>query len=210
MKIAEFSVKNFQFTLIIFVLLLALGLNSLFNMPRGEDPEMEQPSFSIIFIYPGTSPADMEQLVVDKAEKRLNELADVKKLISDVNDVLAVVRIDYKHESDPDEKYQEIVREINALRSELPSDIFDIKILRFSSTDVSVFQIALVSETAPYKQLEEQVEKLEDELEKVKGLKKIETHAYPDQQVRVSLNIQKMAQQHIPVNYVFGALQSEN
>ena len=42
MKIAEFSVKNFQFTLIIFVLLLALGLNSLFNMPRGEDPEMQR------------------------------------------------------------------------------------------------------------------------------------------------------------------------
>ena len=210
MKIAEFSVKNFQFTLIIFVLLLALGLNSLFNMPRGEDPEMEQPSFSVIFIYPGTSPADMEQLVVDKAEKRLNELDDVKKLISDVSDGLAVVRIDYKHESDPDEKYQEIVREINALRAELPQDIFDIKILRFSSTDVNVFQIALISETAPYKQLEEYVEKLEGELEKVKGLKKIETHAYPDQQVRVSLNIQKMAQQHIPVNMVFGALQSEN
>ncbi len=83
---------------------LSIGLFSLFNMPRGEDPEMEQPSFSIIFIYPGTSPADMEQLVVDKAEKRLNELDDVKKLISDVSDGLAVVRIDYKHESDPDEK----------------------------------------------------------------------------------------------------------
>ena len=138
MKIAEFSVKNYQFTLIIFVLLLALGLNSLFNMPRGEDPEMEQPAFSIVFIYPGTSPADMEQLVVDKAEKRLNELDDVKKLISDVSDGLAVVRIDYKHESDPDEKYQELVREVNALRNELPADIFDIKVLRFSSTDVSI------------------------------------------------------------------------
>ncbi len=210
MKIAEFSVKNYQFTLIIFVLVLALGLNSLFNMPRGEDPEMEQPSYSIVFIYPGTSPADMEQLVVDKAEKRLSELDDIKKLISDVSDGLAVVRIDYKHESNPDEKYQEIVREVNALRAELPQDIFDIKILRFSSTDVNIFQLALISETASYAQLEEYVEKLEDELEKVKGLKKIQTFGYPDQQVRVSLNIEKMAQQHIPVNYVLGALQSEN
>src|SRR5256885_3329008 len=54
MKIAEFSVKNYQFTLIIFVLLLALGLNSLFNMPRGEDPETTAPSFVVIVVYPGT------------------------------------------------------------------------------------------------------------------------------------------------------------
>ena len=42
MKIAEFSVKNYQFTLIIFVLMIALGVNALINMPRGEDPEMVQ------------------------------------------------------------------------------------------------------------------------------------------------------------------------
>lgn len=210
MRIAEFSVKNYQFTLIIFVLLLALGLNSLFNMPRGEDPETTAPSFVAIIIYPGTSPTDMEKLVVDPIEKRFNELDNVKRLISDVYDGLATVRIDYKHESDPDEKYQEIVREVNALRRELPADIYDIQIQKFSSTDVSILQLALVSETAPYRDLEKHVKALEEQLEKVKSLKKIETHGYPDQQVRVSLNLEKLAHQHIPVNAVLGALQSEN
>jgi len=210
MKIAEFSVKNYQFTLIIFVLLLALGLNSLFNMPRGEDPETVAPSFSVIVVYPGTGPIDMEKLVVDPMEKRFNELDNIKRLISDVYDGLAVVRVDYKHESDPDEKYQEIVREVNALRSELPQDIFDIKILKFSSTDVNILQLALVSETASYSDLQKQVEALEDQLEKVKSLKKIETHGYPQRLVRVSLNIEKLAQQHIPVGAVLNALQSEN
>ncbi len=210
MKIAEFSVKNWQFTLIIFVLLLALGFNSLLNMPRGEDPETTAPSFVVIVIYPGTSPIDMEKLVVDPMEKRFNELDNIKRLVSDVNDGLATVRVDYKHESDPDEKYQEIVREVNALRGELPQDIFDIKILKFSSTDVSILQLALVSETAPYRDLQKQVELLESQLEKIKSLKKIETHGYPEQQVRVSLNIEKLAHQHIPMNAVLGALQSEN
>jgi multidrug efflux pump subunit AcrB len=210
MKIAEFSVKNYQFTLIIFVLMIALGVNALLNMPRGEDPEMVQPAFSIAVIYPGTSPVDMEKLVVDPIEKRINELEDIKKLITGVNDGLAVFRVEYKYEVDADEKYQEIVREMNALRLELPQDIFDIKILKFSSTDVAIFQAALVSETASYKELESHVERLEDELEKIKGLKGITTHGYPEQQVRVSLNIEKMALNHIPVNAVMGALESEN
>src|SRR5579859_4657153 len=210
MKIAEFSVKNWQFTLIIFVLLLALGFNSLLNMPRGEDPETTAPSFVVIVVYPGTSPIDMEKLVVDPIKKRFNELDNIKRLVSDINDGLATVRIDYKHEMDPDEKYQEVVREVNALRLELPQDIFDIKILKFSSTDVSILQLGLVSETAPYRELQNQVQELESRLEKIKGLKKIETHGYPEQQVRVSLHIEKLAHQHIPLNYVIGALQSEN
>lgn len=210
MKIVEFSVKNYQFTLIIFVLMIVLGLNSLLNMPRGEDPEMVQPSFSIAVIYPGTSPVDMEKLVVDPIEKKLNELEDVKKLIASVNDGLAVFRIDFKHGSDYDQKYQEVVREMNALETELPQDIFAIKILKFSSTDVAIFQVALVSETASYRELEMYVERLEDDLSKVKELKGIATHGYPEQQVHVSLNIEKMALNHIPVNAVMGALQSEN
>src|SRR6478609_2937248 len=196
MRIVEFSVKNYQFTLIIFVLVLALGLNSLFNMPRGEDPETTAPSFVAIVVYPGTSPTDMEKLVVDPIEKRFNELDNIKRLTSDVYDGLATVRIDYKHEQDPDEKYQEVVREVNALRSELPQGIFDIRIIKFSSTDVSILQLALVSETATYRELQKQAETLEDRLERIKSLKKIETHGYPDQQVRVGA--------------VIGALQSES
>jgi len=210
MKIAEFSVKNYQFTLIIFVLLLALGLNSLFNMPRGEDPETVAPSFSVIFVYPGTSPSDMEKLVVDPAETRFNELDDIKRISSSINDGLAVIRVDYKHDSDEDEKYQEIVREVNVLRGELPQDIYDVIIQKFSSTDVSILQLALVSETASYHEMKIEVERLEDELEKIKSLKKIKTHGYPDQQIQVALNLEKMALHHIPLNAVIGALQSEN
>lgn len=210
MKIVEFSVRNYQFTLIIFVLLMALGLSSLFNMPRGEDPETEAPTYSIVVVYPGTSPADMEKIVVDPFEEKINELDDIKKVTSDIYDGLAVIRVDYKHDSDVESKYQEIVREVNVMRGVLPQDIFAINIQRFSSTDVNILQFALVSETAPYRDLEKQVERLEEDLEKVKGLKKIQTHGYPERQVRVQLDLEKMAHQHIPANYVLNALQSEN
>lgn len=210
MKIAEFSVKNYQFTLIIFFLMVALGVNSLLNMPRGEDPEMVQASYSIAVIYPGTSPADMEKLVVDPIEKRLNELEDLKKVMTTINDGLAVFRVDYKYEVDRDNKYQELVREINALSGTLPKDILDIKIQKFSSTDVAIFQIALVSETAAYAEMARYAERLEDALEKVKSLKGIATHGYPNQQVRVSLKLDKMAAFHIPMDAVLGAIQSEN
>ena len=78
MKIAEFSVKNYQFTIVLFIMVLLLGLNALFNMPRGEDPTFNAPIYIVTVIYPGTSPNDMEELVVDPIEEAIYDLEDVK------------------------------------------------------------------------------------------------------------------------------------
>jgi multidrug efflux pump subunit AcrB len=210
MKITDFSVKNYQFTLIVFVMLIAIGLNSLFNMPRGEDPDLEGPQFSAVVIYPGTSPKDMEELVVDPIEKKLNELDDVKRLVSRIDDGLAVIRIEFKYETDPERKYQDVVRELDGLRGKLPQDILSTEVLKFSPSDVNIVQIALMSETAPYKDLEEWSKELKERLEKIKSLKNVENWAFPQQQVRVSLQLEKLAQNKIPLNKVLGAIQAEN
>ena len=50
MKIAEFSVKNSQFTFIIFCFVMALGLGSMFNMPRAEDPKFAPPGYNVVVV----------------------------------------------------------------------------------------------------------------------------------------------------------------
>ena len=210
MKITDFSVKNYQFTLIVFVMLIAIGVNSLLNMPRGEDPDFQAPTFSLVVVYPGTSPKDMEELVVDPIEKRMNELDDIKRIISRIDDGLAVIQVEFKYESDPDKKYQDVVREVDALKAQLPRDVTDINILKFSPADVNILQIALMSETTPYKDLEEWSKELKERLEKIKSLKNVDNWAFPQQQVRVSLQLEKLAQYGIPLNKVLGAIQSEN
>lgn len=210
MKITDFAVKNYQFTLIVFVMLIAIGINSLFTMPRGEDPDFQAPEFNIVVIYPGTSPKDMEQLVVDKIEKKVNELDDIKRIRSQMDDGLATIDVQFKYETDPDKKYQDLVREMDALRSDLPSDILDIDVMKFSPSDVNIMQVALESETAPYKDMEEWSKKLKEDLEKITSLKNVDNWAFPQQEVRISLNLEKMAQNKIPINQVIGAIQSEN
>ncbi|AEW01752.1 multidrug transporter AcrB [Niastella koreensis] len=210
MKITDFSVKNYQFTLIVFVMLIAIGVNSLLNMPRGEDPDFQAPTFSLVVVYPGTSPKDMEELVVDPIEKRMNELDDIKRIISRIDDGLAVIQVEFKYESDPDKKYQDVVREVDALKAQLPRDVTDINILKFSPADVNILQIALMSETTPYKDMEEWSKELKERLEKIKSLKNVDNWAFPQQQVRVSLQLEKLAQYGIPLNKVLGAIQSEN
>ena len=70
MKIAEFSVRNYQFTIVVFLMVAALGINALFTIPLAEDPTFAIPTFTVVTVYPGATPADMEQLVVDPIEQR--------------------------------------------------------------------------------------------------------------------------------------------
>ncbi|MCF2517261.1 efflux RND transporter permease subunit [Dyadobacter sp. CY351] len=210
MKLPEFAVKNYQFTLVIFLAVLALGVYSLFTMPRSEDPDIHPPQFTVVIVYPGASPKDMEQLVVDPMEKKINELDDMKHVITDINDGLAVMQVQYKYSSDPDDKYQELVREINSLRNSLPADINDIRINKQIPSDVSIYQYALISENASYAQLKKYSKEFKERLEKVKSLKKVEYAGFPERQVKVSLNLEKIAQQKLTQNQIISALQSEN
>ena len=210
MNLSAFSVKNWQFMLVLFLGVAALGINSLLNMPRGEDPEFTAPQFAVVVVYPGTDALDMEELVADPAEKRFNELDNIKHVITTVDDGLAVFRVEYEYSQDPDEKYQEIVREVNALRSELPPDVAAININKFSPSDVNIVQVALESEVASEKQLGNYAEELRKRLEKITSLKNVRDWGVSAGIVRVSLNIEKMAQEGIPTNRVVGALQAEN
>lgn len=210
MKISEFSVKNYQFTLVVFIAVLAIGIFSLFNMPRGEDPEFETPSFSVVIIYPGTNPYDMEKLVADPFEKKINELSNIESVRTFIVDGVVSSLVEYDEDQDAETKYQEIVREISALRKDLPADILDIRIQKFTPTDVNIYQYALISENLPYRQLEKYAKDLEKRFAKNRSLKNIKSWGYPNQKVAVELNLAKMAEDKIPLNRVLGSIQAEN
>lgn len=190
-------------------MIIALGVTTILNMPRSEDPELNAPQFPIVVVYPGTSPKDMEELVVEPLERQISELEDIKRIKTTISDGVAVLFVEYKYENDVDEKYSELVREVNALRGDLPQNIASIEVRKVTPSDVNVIQLALVSENASRDKLKEYAENLQDQLEQIKQLKKVKIHGLPEKIVRIDLQLEKMAQWHIPLEAVVGSLQSE-
>lgn len=140
MSLWAFAVKRWQFTLVVFTLLIATGVTTLSLIPRSEDPSLTFPGSFLVITYPGADPDDMEQLVVDPIEDALNELDEVKKIESSAMDGLATVRIEFTWGVDADRKYDEVVREINRLRPSLPADILDIDVREFKPSLVNIVQ----------------------------------------------------------------------
>lgn len=211
MRISRLAINNYQFTLIVILLLVMSGIASFLLMPRSEDPRVAPNGASIITIYPGTSPADMEELVADPLEEKLNELDNIKRIESLCRDNLAAVSVEFHSGIDMDETYGHLVQKVNSIRSELPEGISDFRINRWNITDyVIVFQAALVSESAEYRILEREADRLEKLLEKVFGVKKVKKWAIPDQEVRVSLKMEKMSLNHISIDQIIQAIESSN
>ncbi len=210
MKITNFSVKNYQFTLILALLVAVVGGLTLFTMPRAEDPGTHPPQYLVTVIYPGTSPKDMEEQVVKPIENKIYGLENIEKILTTVEDGVAAFQVKFKYGVDVDNKYQEISTEINALKnSELPKDIYQIKTEKISSSDVKILQVALVSENASDKKLRDEADKLKTKIEKITNLKDVKYSGIPEQEIRVDLNLEKLAQLRIPLNIVMGSLQSE-
>jgi multidrug efflux pump subunit AcrB len=209
MKISEFAVKNYQFTLVILIMAIVVGLTTLINMPRSEDPELIIPYFPVIVVYPGTSPNDMEEQVVDPIEKKLSELEDIRRIRTTIKDGIAMIEVEYKYGGNVNEQYQEVVREVNNMRGILPEGILSIDVTKPSPTDVNILQMALVSENAPRELLKKQAENLQDELEKINTLQKVEISGLPKQILRVDLQLDKLAHMHIPLNAIIANIQSE-
>jgi multidrug efflux pump subunit AcrB len=209
MNLTSFSVKNYQFTLVMFIMIAVVGAVTLFTMPRAEDPPINPPTYPIIVVYPGTSPKDMEELVVKPIENKIYELDNIDKITTEIEDGFCVIKVEFKYGENVDSKYQEVVREVNALRNDLPKDINSIEVRKVNPSDVNILQLALVSENASYKTLKEYADNLKDQLEKVPELKKIKIAGVPDEVVRVDVKIEKLAELKIPLNIVIGSLQSE-
>ena len=111
MNLTNFAVKNYQFTLVMFLMIAGVGFTTLFTMSRAEDPQINPPSFPIVVVYPGTSPKDMEELVVKPIENKMHELSNVDKILTTIEDGLTTIRVDFKYSENIDDKYQEVIRE---------------------------------------------------------------------------------------------------
>ncbi len=133
MNIAGFAVRNWQFTLVLTLLFAALGYNAFQSVPRAEDPSFDAPFFTVITIASGMEATEVEKLITDRIEDAFNELDDVKEIESTTNAGVSLVHVEFDWAlPDMDRKYDEIIREMNRLRPELPQAVNSVTSARAS------------------------------------------------------------------------------
>jgi len=203
---AAFFVRRWQFTLVAFALMVLLGLNALGSISRSEDPQFPFPLVTVRAVLPGATPTEMEQLVAKPLEDVLSGLDDVKEVRSTSFDGGAVVIVEFNWSVDPSRKYDEVIREANALRPSLPQGLAVLEVKKVGTNEVSFFQAALVSDVLPMRRLEKLAHNLRDKVNAVPGVKEARYWGAPSSQVQVAVDLAKLAQLRLSPTSVADAL----
>jgi len=192
MNLPVLAIRNHQLTWLVSSLLILLGLVSYFTMPRAEDPQLDFPMSNIIVVNPGTTAADIESLIVDPIESALNELEDVQEIKSNIEDGLAKVHIEFLYGSDADEKFDDVQKAVNSIRDSLPQGIVKLEISKISPNEVGILQWVLTSDVSDHSELRRLGEKLENRIERVAGVKRVDIEALSQLEVQIQLNPSKL------------------
>jgi multidrug efflux pump subunit AcrB len=208
MRIAEFSVRNVPFMMVLFALLVALGAMALRDIPRTEDPYFPISAFSIVTIYPGADPLEIERQVVEPIEDLIHKLDDVKEITSTADDSVGIVRVEFHAHVDTEKKYDEVTRELNTLVLPAGAGVPDVQ--KINPGTVYIVQAALVSETASWNTLEDWAEEITDRFERLPGVLEAERWAHPDRELRVELDLKRLAELNLRATQVLGAIRAAN
>ena len=103
-----FFLKKREFSLLLTLTLIGLGVYALFAIPKESAPEVIVPIGIVSTVYPGASAADMEELVTNKLEDAIENLDNLNSLTSVSLDGVSVVTAAFAASSDMDKSSAEL------------------------------------------------------------------------------------------------------
>src|SRR5512144_2895350 len=109
MHVADFAVRRWQFTLVLFAGVTLLGIASLLEIPKSEDPTFDYPNFGVVAVLPGATPADLERQVVQPLEARFKTIDDLKTTKTTISDGVAVMQLEFTAGADASRRRDDVL-----------------------------------------------------------------------------------------------------
>ena len=113
MKLVDSSIRR-PVSVIVGVLFVALfGLISLFRIPVQLTPDVDRPIVSVNTLWPGASPEEVEQEIVQRQEEQLKSLEGLVEMTSESRDSRSVVNLEFEVGTDPDLSLLKVSNKLN-------------------------------------------------------------------------------------------------
>ena len=206
MHIAEFAIRRWQLTLVLFTLLCALGFSAFQQVPRAVDPHFSMPVVSIVALQPGADAAEIEQTITKPIEELVQGLEDVQSVVSSSSDGNAVIRAEFDWAGNPDQYFNDTVREVTAIRNQLPADLQGLQFEKIRTTNASILQIALLSDSASWYRMEKYARDVSEALGRDKEVRQAEIYGLPQPEISVAINTGRLAELRLPASVVVDAI----
>jgi multidrug efflux pump len=207
---SSWSIDN-KTSIFIFTIILSLvGIASYFSLPKEKFPDIVIPTIMVNTIYPGSAPADIENLVTKPIEKQIKSITGVKKLTSNSVQDFSMVMVEFNTDVDVVEAKRKVKEAVDKARTDLPNDLP--KEPSVMELDFSEMPILFVNISGDYdlNQLKKYAELAEDKIEAMPEITRVDLVGALDREIQVDVDMYKMEAASITLRDIENAIAYEN
>ncbi len=214
--ISSWAVDN-RVTVYIFTLLIVItGLIAYTSMPREDFPEIIENKVYISSIFPGNSAEDVEKLIVKPLEKEIKNISGVEKVSASSFQDYGMIVVEFGDKVSIEEAKLKIKDKVDIVKADTDWPNLD----NGSKVEPSVFELN-ISEEVPIlninlkgnyttQQLKKYGERLQDDIEEIPEVKKVDILGVDDKEVEIAVDIFKMSAAQVSFDDIQNAVKYEN
>ena len=208
--LTNLSLKNKTSVFILTVLLTLFGLYSYNDMPKSLFPDIVMPTIMVQTVYPGNSPADIENLITRPIEKQIKSVKGIKNLTSNsVQDNSSII-VEFNTDVEVKIALQDVKDAVDKAKRDLPNDL-DLEPM-VMDIDFSEFPILNINLSGDFSldDLKIYAEELQDQIESLTEISKVEITGLLNREITIKTDLHKMESNEISLRDIEDAINLEN
>ena len=206
----KFFIENSKFSYLLIVALTGFGLFSVFTIAKESSPEVQIPIGIVTTVLAGASAEDIESLVTNKVEQGLaGNLDNLKKLTSTSREGVSSVVAEFEAEADIDDSIQELKDEVDKIVPDLPDEAEDPIVSEVNFVDQPIMNVAVSGDLGDA-EFTDLAEELENELEGISGVSRVETTGVREREVTIAVDQASLVRFNMSINDVVGGISRAN
>ncbi|MBE9466915.1 MAG: efflux RND transporter permease subunit [Bacteroidetes bacterium] len=209
-KLATFSLNN-KNTVFLFTFIIAIfGIISYSTLPKELFPEVNFPTVFVQTIYPGNSPSDIEDLITRPIEKQIKSVKGVKHIKSTSVQDFSIIVVEFNYGNDIKDVLNDVKDAVDKSKQDLPDDL--ILEPTVSDIDFSEFPVININLSGDYNadELKEYAENLQDKIETIDEISKVNITGLDDREIQININPNKLDALEISFRDIENAIVYEN
>lgn len=189
------------------ITILVMGLVGLGSMRSTFFPENESKIISVRVVYPGASPEEVEEGVVNKIEDNIEGITGIDRISSVSSENLGSINVEAARGYDIDEVLRDVKNAIDGISS-FPQGIEQPVIYKLETLNIAL-QFA-VSGNVDLRTLKDYARKIEDDLLAMEGLSKVEVSGFPDEEIEIAIRENDLRTYNLTFDQVALAVSAAN